>query len=77
MAVDMNKKVKLKVWFFKDGFGIMKPNEWQKKSFKDGYAAMEWCRRNSAKIGCLNDFRTFGEPISHFDVLGAINGVKR
>lgn len=71
----MDTKVKLNIWFFKDGFGVMKTSEWQEKAFKDAYAAIEWCRRNYQKIGCINEYRTFGQPISHFDVMSAIDGV--
>ncbi len=49
-------------------------SEWQDKSFKDENAAMEWCRRNSAKIGCINDYRTGFKPISHFEIMDAIRG---
>lgn len=48
---------------------------WQNKSFKDEMACIEWCRRNYAKIGCINDYRTCFEPISHFDVMNALRGV--
>lgn len=70
------EKITMNVWFFKDGFGIMKPDEWQKKTFKDTNDAIVWCRRNYKKIGCLNDYRTFGQPISHFDVMDAIRGLR-
>lgn len=48
---------------------------WQEKSFKDKNACVEWCRRNSEKIGCINNYRTGFRPISHYDVEDAIRGV--
>jgi len=49
--------------------------EWQDKSFKDENAAIEWCRRNYAKIACVNDYRTFFQQVSHFEIMDAIRGV--
>lgn len=71
----MKNKIKITVNFYPEQFGIMKPNSWQEKTFKDEASCMEWCRRNSKKIGCINDYRTFGQPISHFDIMNAIRGV--
>lgn len=48
---------------------------WQDKSFKDENACIEWCRKNYAKIGCINDYRTRFHPISHFEIRDAIRGV--
>ncbi len=54
---------------------VMYDTTWQDKSFKDERSCMEWCRRNYAKIGCINDYRTFFRPISHFDIMDAIRGI--
>ena len=56
-------------------YGEFMHSEWQVKTFRDEYVAMEWCRRNYKKIQCINDYRTFYQPISHFDVMSAIEGV--
>ena len=48
--------------------------EWQKKTFKDETSCIEWCRKNSEKIGCINDYRTGFRSISHFEIRDAING---
>lgn len=56
-------------------YGELFNSSWQTKSFKDETAAIEWCRRNAAKIGCINDYRTFFRPVSHFEVMDAIRGV--
>ena len=67
------KKVKIKISVH---FGISPfSSTWQDKSFNDIESAIMWCRKNYKKIWCINDFRTFGRPISHFDVMDAINGV--
>ena len=55
---------------------IMFNYNWQEKSFKDLESAIMWCKRNYKNISCINDFRTFGQPISHFDVMMAIDGVQ-
>lgn len=68
-------KVKITVNFYPEGFGIMKPNSFQEKTFQDETSCMEWCRKNYAKIGMINDYRTFGCAISHFDIMDAIRGV--
>lgn len=47
---------------------------WQKKSFKDETSAVQWCRKNHEKIGCINDYRTFFAQVSHFDIMDAIRG---
>ena len=47
------------------------------ESFKDEMSCIEWCRRNHSKIGAINDYRTFGESISHFEIMDAINGKTR
>ena len=49
----------------------------QEKMFASIDDCIMWCRKNYKKIHSINDFRTFGEPISHFDVMDAINGVNR
>ncbi len=58
-------------------FGELFNTEWQTKSFKDENAAMEWCRRNASKIGCINDYRTGFKPISHFEIMDALRGHSR
>ena len=65
--------IKIKVLFGKDVFNAT----WQDKTFKDEMAAVEWCRRNSLSIWCINDFRTQGRPVPHFEIMDAINGVAR
>lgn len=50
---------------------------WQDKSFKDETAAIEWCKRNYEKIGCINDYRTGFQQISQFGVMDALKGVTR
>ena len=58
-------------------FGTLGSSTWQDKSFKDIESAIMWCRKNYQKIWCINDFRTFGQPISHWDVMDALHGVER
>lgn len=67
--------IKINVNFYPDGFGILKPNSWQEKSFADEMKVIEWCRKNASKIGCINDYRTFGEKVSHFEIMDAIRGI--
>lgn len=55
-------------------YGTMFDSEWQKKTFNDETSCIEWCRKNSEKIGCINDYRTGFQPISHFEIMDAING---
>ena len=57
-------------------FGELGNCTWQDKTFKDETACIEWCRRNYQKIGCINDYRTGFKPISHFEIIDAIKGVK-
>lgn len=57
-------------------YGELFNTEWQEKSFKDEITAIGWCRRNYKKIGCINDYRTNFQPISHFDIMDAIRGVQ-
>lgn len=56
-------------------YGTLGSCTWQEKSFKDEMAAIEWCRKNYKKIGCINEYRTGFKEISHYDVMDAINGV--
>lgn len=58
-------------------YGSLFDSEWQTKTFKDETSCMEWCRRNSEKIACINDYRTKFQPISHFEIMDAINGKVR
>lgn len=55
-------------------FGELFNTTWQDKTFKDETQCIEWCRRNYAKIGCINDYRTGFKPINHFEIKDAING---
>ena len=57
-------------------FGKPFEMSWQEKSFKDENAAIEWCRRNSSKIGCINNYRTVFQNISHFEIMDALRGVE-
>ena len=56
-------------------YGQAFDTEWQDKSFKDENQAIEWCRKNAAKIVCINDYRTFNQPVSHFEIMDAIRGI--
>ena len=56
-------------------YGELFNTQWQEKSFKDETAAIEWCRRNYKKIGCINDYRTGFKAISHFEIMDALRGV--
>lgn len=56
-------KVKIKVVY---------GTEWQDKTFKSEDSAIEWCRRNYDKIGCINDTPTNYAMTSHFDIARAI-----
>lgn len=47
-------------------------SEWQTKSFKDEMSAIEWCRRNAKKIGYINDYPTYYQPVSHFEIMAAL-----
>lgn len=47
-------------------------SDWQKKAFKDSTAALEFCRKHYDHILCINSFRTAGQPVSHFDIMCAI-----
>lgn len=71
-----NNSVKVTVVFYKSEdrlgpFGLLKDPE--EKSFKSVDDCIAWCRRNAKKIFSINDKRTFGQPVSHFDILDAIN----
>ncbi len=55
-------------------YGSLFDSQWQTKTFKDETSCMEWCRRNSEKIGRINDYRTGFQPISHFEIIDAIRG---
>ena len=63
--------MKIKVLFGNDLFSAT----WQDKTFKDEMSAMEWCRRNFAKIWKINDYRTLGQAVSHFELTDAFRGV--
>lgn len=64
--------LKIKVDYYPNGFGLMQPSEWQEKTFKDEMTCIEWCRRNHSKIGAINEYRTFGEPVFLFEIMDAI-----
>lgn len=68
-------KVKISVDYYPTGFGIMKESSWQDKTFKDEMSAIEWCRKNYKNIGVINNYRTLGQQISHFEIMDAIRGV--
>lgn len=55
-------------------YGTFFNTEWQKKKFKDEISAMEWCRRHFENIGCINNYRTGFQPISHFEIMDALRG---
>lgn len=64
------EKVKISVVFY-NGEKTLSPfkslfKDPQEKVFEDKDSCIVWCRRNQDKIHSLNNFRTFGEPISHF-----------
>ena len=63
--------MKIKVLFGDDIFSAT----WQNKTFKDNMSAVEWCRRNFAKIWQINEYRTFGTTLSHFEIMDAIQGL--
>ena len=41
----------------------------QDKSFKDEISCIEWCRKNHENIMSINGHYTFGELLSHFDIM--------
>ena len=57
-------------------YGKGADSSWQEKSFKDDMAAIEWCRRNYEKIVMINDYRTFNQQISHFEIMDALRGIE-
>lgn len=57
-------------------YGELFNTNWQDKSFQDETAAIEWCRRNWKKIGCINDYRTNFQQLSHFEIMDALRGVE-
>ena len=57
-------------------YGEIMNTSWQKKSFKDEVSAIEWCRRNYKNIGCINNYRTNFQPISHYEIIDAIRGIE-
>lgn len=63
--------IKLKILY-----GKLFNTEWQTKTFKDETSAIEWCRKNSSKIGCINNYRTGFQSISHFEIMDAIRGIE-
>ncbi len=67
-------KMKVTVKFYPEGFGIMKPNSYQEKSFKTETDFIIWYDKNYAKIGCVNDYRTLGNKVTHMELLAALNG---
>ena len=71
----LGEKVKINVEFYPNGFGLGKNHQWQKKTFADELSAIEWCRQNYKKIGVINDYRTLGRPVSHFEIMDAFRGV--
>ena len=65
--------IKIKVNFGTNIFNAT----WQDKTFKTEMDAVEWCRRNYAKIWIINDYQTLGQPIPHFEIMDAIRGIAR
>ena len=53
------------------GKGIIN-SEWQKKVFNDTDSAITFCRKHYNSIQWINGFKTNGEPVSHFDILRAL-----
>ncbi len=56
-------------------YGELFNTTWQVKKFKDEISCVEWCRKHYKNIGCINDYRTGFEEISHFDIMDALRGV--
>ena len=78
----MNNKIKIMVVFYKRDDKMLDFEngtftEPQEKTFNDIDSCFSWCMKNHAKLFSINDFRTFGESISHFDIMDAINGMER
>lgn len=69
-------KVKICVEFYPKGFSLLGEYSIQEKSFVDEIKCIEWCRRNHEKIGCINNYRTSGRHVSHFEIMDAIRGVE-
>lgn len=46
----------------------------QTKNFKDETAAMEWIRKNCENIVSINDTPTYGEVLSHFEIMDCLKG---
>lgn len=55
-------------------YGSLFDTEWQNKTFKDEASCIKWCRKNSEKIACINEYRTGFQPIGYFEIMAAING---
>lgn len=48
--------------------------ETQKKKFKTVADCIMWCRKNFIHIFAINNYRTLNMPVTHFEVIDAING---
>lgn len=46
----------------------------QTKTFKDQTACMQWCRVNCENIYSINGITTYGQRLSHFDIMDCLSG---
>lgn len=46
----------------------------QVKKFNDMDKALQWCRSHYKNILWINDYCTYGEPVSHFILMDMIRG---
>lgn len=75
-------KVKVTIVFYENEEHKLNPmlrlfKDPQEKTFDDMDSCIMWCRRNYKKIFSINDYRTCGEAVSHFEIMDAIRGVER
>lgn len=47
----------------------------QKKKFKDEMSAIEWIRKHYKNVTAINGYFTWGEKVSHFEIMDALKGV--
>ena len=55
-------------------YGTLGACTWQEKSFRNETIAIEWCRRNAEKIGCINNYRTSFKLLTPFEIVDALRG---
>lgn len=67
-------KIKLTVEYYPDGVSTGGAHSQQEKTFENDAAAIEWCRRNYRSINKINNYKTRGMRVSHWDLMDAING---